>query len=308
MRKFLLLLACIATMTASAQTDLPLTGNGATLKVFYPSFSPLEVNFTAAWGNGVNLVANFTEGLSVENYPKCTITLDEITTEGSNMGITIKHSDGSSDTPLSTTAANGTYTYDLTGTAMKSVLFRSRNGEQHVVIKKFALINKEGNEVETQMAIVDNASTPVAATSGVVTFSWNWAELGGTNWVVPFEDGQKLVYNLTFNEPVAGATFQAKATFDDGTGDKYLEIPADATEFEYTVTNPSVKTVSIQCKDKTKTLNIASATVTVMNTSTAISTVNTIDANAPVFNIAGQRVAAGTKGILIQNGKKFVVK
>lgn len=305
MRKFLLLLACIATMTASAQTDLPLTGNGATLKVFYPSLSPLEVNFTTAWGNGVNLVANFTEGLSVENYPKCTITLDEITTEGSNMGITIKHSDGTSDTPVSTTAANGTYTYELTGTAMKSILFRSRNGVQHAVIEKFALIDNEGNEVETQMAIVDNATTPEVATSGVIAFSWNWAELGGANWVVPFEEGQKLVYNLTFNEPVVGATFQAKATFSDGTGDKYLEIPADATEFEYTVTNPAVTSVSIQCKDKTKTLAIASATVTVKSTSTAIT--NVADAqNDVIYNLAGQRVSANAKGIVIKNGKKYV--
>lgn len=41
---------------------------------------------------------------------------------------------------------------------------------------------------------------------------------------------------------------------------------------------------------------------------TAISNITTgvIDANAPVFNLAGQRVSKDTKGILIQNGKKFV--
>lgn len=42
----------------------------------------------------------------------------------------------------------------------------------------------------------------------------------------------------------------------------------------------------------------------------AIQTVKdkTADANAPIYNLAGQRVNKGTKGILIQNGKKFVVK
>lgn len=32
------------------------------------------------------------------------------------------------------------------------------------------------------------------------------------------------------------------------------------------------------------------------------------DVNAPVYNLAGQRVAANVKGILIQNGKKFINK
>lgn len=45
-------------------------------------------------------------------------------------------------------------------------------------------------------------------------------------------------------------------------------------------------------------------------TGTSISkpTVEKFDANAPVYNLAGQRVSKNTKGILIQNGKKFVNK
>ncbi len=45
------------------------------------------------------------------------------------------------------------------------------------------------------------------------------------------------------------------------------------------------------------------------NTATAISTVNaSANANAPVYNITGQRVAAGTKGIVIIGGQKYVRK
>lgn len=35
-------------------------------------------------------------------------------------------------------------------------------------------------------------------------------------------------------------------------------------------------------------------------------TVNKANANAPIYNLAGQRVNNNAKGILIQNGKKFV--
>ena len=40
-----------------------------------------------------------------------------------------------------------------------------------------------------------------------------------------------------------------------------------------------------------------------------VATLNVADnADAPAFNLAGQRVANGTKGLLVKNGKKFIVK
>lgn len=35
-------------------------------------------------------------------------------------------------------------------------------------------------------------------------------------------------------------------------------------------------------------------------------TINVLDENAPIYNLAGQRVSKDTKGILIQNGRKFI--
>lgn len=32
------------------------------------------------------------------------------------------------------------------------------------------------------------------------------------------------------------------------------------------------------------------------------------DENAPMYNVMGMKVAKGTKGLIIQNGKKFMVK
>lgn len=37
-------------------------------------------------------------------------------------------------------------------------------------------------------------------------------------------------------------------------------------------------------------------------------TIDSVDENAPIYNLAGQRVSKNTKGILIQNGKKFINK
>jgi len=41
---------------------------------------------------------------------------------------------------------------------------------------------------------------------------------------------------------------------------------------------------------------------------TGINGVNAIDSNAPIYNVAGQRVSKAQKGVFIQNGKKVAVK
>ena len=41
---------------------------------------------------------------------------------------------------------------------------------------------------------------------------------------------------------------------------------------------------------------------------TSIEAERTVNANAPIYNLAGQKVNNSFKGIAIQNGKKFMVK
>ena len=41
---------------------------------------------------------------------------------------------------------------------------------------------------------------------------------------------------------------------------------------------------------------------------TGINGINAADSNAPIYNVAGQRVSKAQKGVFIQNGKKVAVK
>ena len=45
-----------------------------------------------------------------------------------------------------------------------------------------------------------------------------------------------------------------------------------------------------------------------MTTSITTVTANEDDTNAPTYNMMGQRVSPDTKGILIRNGKKVIVR
>ena len=68
--------------------------------------------------------------------------------------------------------------------------------------------------------------------------------------------------------------------------------------------------VNYEGKDGSKTPEMSKGYIYKLNDVTAINgtTVAKFDVNAPIYNLAGQRVTKAAKGILIQNGKKFVVK
>ena len=59
---------------------------------------------------------------------------------------------------------------------------------------------------------------------------------------------------------------------------------------------------------KTKYANIVATSINGVSTNIDAITVDKENVNAPIYNLAGQRVSKDTKGILIKNGKKFINK
>ena len=57
-------------------------------------------------------------------------------------------------------------------------------------------------------------------------------------------------------------------------------------------------------------VRVKKITVTLKNEPAGIKEVNngTVNENAPIYNLAGQRVGKDYKGVVIQNGKKFIKK
>lgn len=78
---------------------------------------------------------------------------------------------------------------------------------------------------------------------------------------------------------------------DDSDGNSVFDVESDGS------------TVTVTFNEETKEVKIT------VNSATGISTAKIVNMNnAQIFNLAGQRVEKVTKGIYIQNGKKFVVK
>jgi len=139
------------------------------------------------------------------------------------------------------------------------------------------------------------------------------------------EDDEEWVDDVTF--PIAKAKHQTGfMTSGDGYmfylgGDKSLSYKA--------ITNPVAKigiVVAKEAKDGTydvpftkavlsdkstpiKSYEVADFTAKLTITGgTGINGVNADNANAPVYNLAGQRVSKAQKGVYVQNGKKVAVK
>ena len=118
--------------------------------------------------------------------------------------------------------------------------------------------------------------TRAADFSGTPGFLAGWADLNGT---LPAEaENQELVYVRFISDP------KSEPIVNPAAGD--LDTTA-VDNFEY----------------------VGSILITTGESSQGINEVNrTSEQNAPVYNLMGMKVAAQQKGLLIQNGKKFIVK
>ena len=118
--------------------------------------------------------------------------------------------------------------------------------------------------------------TRAADFSGTPGFLAGWADLNGT---LPAEaENQELVYVRFISDP------KSEPIVNPAAGD--LDTTA-VDNFEY----------------------VGSILITTGESSQGINEVNrTSEQNAPIYNLMGMKVAAQQKGLLIQNGKKFIVK
>ena len=117
----------------------------------------------------------------------------------------------------------------------------------------------------------------------------------------PFDD-KANGYNPSRNDGSKGASGGANA---NGISNVKLTMPDDIKAI-----NPYILTlrVAIIATANNKQLGLSNVTFT-FGGETGISTVKAATANnAAIYNLAGQKVANGFKGIVIMNGKKFIQK
>lgn len=184
----------------------------------------------------------------------------------------------------------------------------------------------------TDGIIVTSSNTAVATITeqsffGMTFFTMNIVGVGTTTLKVTTADGKlsdELVITVTPPAVHATAVTVDKEALTLNVGDTYQLVatmtPEDAVDvIEWNSAKPGVATVenglvtAVGVGEATIWILAgweASATckVTVNDKGTGLENIAELDTNAPIYNVLGQEVSAEYKGVVIQNGKKFLLQ
>lgn len=199
-----------------------------------------------------------------------------------------------------------------------------------ITINKVVFVKQNGDE-EIQSTSASGKVKQVTATPWFEFTQYNLQYLCDKTctlltYTKSAEESQKYV--IEFAEPTQDVLqwLPMAVTADGKEAPAYIGIPVGSekaelelnSETKFTKDNApvewtSIKSIALQsgcAKDVTQTVKIKSAKRIITNTTTGISKVENLEVakDGKSFNLAGQQVGKGYKGIVIKNGKKVVVK
>ena len=264
---------------ANAQTKLKLGGqgeNGNWSWGWTQSFSgPVNLAFTSQWGEFNLATTGLTEGATYK-----------LVVAEANEKINLRIN-GATDEDTQYIAINAT---ELTGTIPAGTTkIELQATEANLDLK---VISFEINGTQTTYST--NWGTSMYG--GVYTTS-QWAEL----YLIGAAKSEPQQITITFDEAVPADALQLKVYKTDDTED-YPAVPA-GTEAVITV-EYAAKAISLQAKDA-YTVKVAGATTA---PASFVSAVKTVQQSGVRYNLAGQKVDASYKGVVIENGRKLIQK
>ncbi len=170
--------------------------------------------------------------------------------------------------------------------------------------------SNDGDFTEAKTATVDGVSLTVSAsTSTTANRLWSYYEMennvkvdgaqlrfyGGT---LKFESKDNKIKKIVFVQP----SNEKQKKWSDMTVDNGIIAKQTYTN------DKGTNAVTFTLDGKSKQCRINSVVVTVDASATGISSVETKQMPAVRYNLAGQKVGTDYKGVVIENGKKMVVK
>lgn len=249
---------------------------------------PLEPNVDNSWGNiskkdlskdGSVAPFYYVQGKgNPVNLDK--VTFEEITTDGEPTGMYRAYWDNAYYNPDGTAGLPGNGTYV---TVKPSV-----NGTMKVAV----WINKGSRDIY----VVKASDAKALALGTDVKVS---GYINGQNWNDEITANENLIGYPLFQEDIATKGTEGADAYVVGAGNQaawvYLTFEAAANETYYIFnknTQVGFSGIEFTAADQSGIADIIAD--------------KTLDENAPIYNVYGQRVNKDYKGVLIQNGKKFI--
>ena len=309
MKKFFTLMAAVL-MAASvnAQTETPLVLGGGWNAGFAGEADVYDFTISKQWG-----AAEFACNVNSADYPKFILEFEEPLPANCQVNYTWKASaDAEGDaTPAYGRAVGDGSTkkfelaFDQEHPYIVGVSVQHTNAEEvNLKVKKLTLVGADGSEKQVDPTFTGWAGTDnTISYKGVVSFDKLYQQLA--------INGLAGKSNVTVKVKLAEPTPNVQMCVDYE-GDIH-EWPSFNGSDETTITTKEdavIKTMGIQYIDpENNPVKVSVLGAWLITTTTGISNIENVKLqDGKAYNLAGQQVAKGYKGIVIKNGKKMVIK
>ena len=304
---FTLIVAAFMAVSVNAQTETPLVLGGGWNAGFAGDADVYDFTISKQWG-----AAEFACNVNSADYPKYILEFEDPLPANFQVNYTWKTS---ADAEGEATPAYGRAVGD--GTTKKFELFFDQEhpyivgvGVQHtneeevnLKVKKLTLVGADATEKKIDPTFTGWAGTDnTVVYKGVVSFDKQYQQLA--------INGLAGKSDVTVKVKLAGPTpnVQMCVDYEDNTS----EWPSFGGSDEITFTTKEggvIKTMGIQYTDDKNPAKVSVLGAWLISTTTGISNIENVKLqDGKAFNLAGQQVAKGYKGIVIKNGKKMVIK
>ena len=304
---FTLIVAAFMAVSVNAQTETRLVLGGGYNAGFAGDADVYDFTISKQWG-----AAEFACNVNSADYPKYILEFEDPLPANFQVNYTWKTS---ADAEGEATPAYGRAVGD--GTTKKFELFfdpehpyivgvgvqHTDDKEANLKVKKLTLVGADATEKKIDATFTGWAGTDnTVSYKGVVSFDDQWQQLA--------INGLAGKSDVTVKVKLAEPTPNVQMCVDYEEGSEWPQFNGSGETIFTTKEGGVIKTMGIQYTDPEK--NPAKVSVLgawLISTTTGISNIENVKLqDGKAFNLAGQQVAKGYKGIVIKDGKKMVIK
>ena len=303
---FTLIVAAFMAVSVNAQTETPLVLGGGWNAGFAGDADVYDFTISKKWG-----AAEFACNVNSADYPKYILEFEDPLPANFQVNYTWKTS---ADAEGEATPAYGRAVGD--GATKKFELFFDQEhpyivgvGVQHtdeeevnLKVKKLTLVGADATEKKIDPTFTGWAGTDnTVVYKGVVSFDKQYQQLA--------INGLAGKSDVTVKVKLAGPTPNVQMCVDYEEGSEWPQFNGSGETIFTTKEGGVIKTMGIQYTDDKNPAKVSVLGAWLISTTTGISNIENVKLqDGKAFNLAGQQVAKGYKGIVIKNGKKMVIK
>ena len=304
---FTLIVAAFMAVSVNAQTETPLVLGGGWNAGFAGDADVYDFTISKQWG-----AAEFACNVNSADYPKYILEFEDPLPANFQVNYTWTTS---ADAEGEATPAYGRAVGD--GTTKKFELFFDQEQHPYIVgvgvqhtdeeevnlkVKKLTLVGADATEKKIDPTFTGWAGTDnTVVYKGVVSFDKQYQQLA--------INGLAGKSDVTVKVKLAGPTPNVQMCVDYEEGSEWPQFNGSGETIFTTKEGGVIKTMGIQYTDEENPAKVSVLGAWLISTTTGISNIENVKLqDGKAFNLAGQQVAKGYKGIVIKNGKKMVIK